>query len=200
MNDAEIRLVSRLIDLFEHPRFWRRLGRHAAVPSLVFLAAFVISVPFDGGGSTSAGGVASYLPGADATALEIFANNARVLAAIVVGGTATFTLGAIVVLSVNAAHFGRGVAWLLESHGPATAVVAFAPHGFLEATAFLVGACVAVRFTVLVAATHVPQDRPPFRRETVLELAGLALLAVALLAVAALVETTVTPALVEQVA
>lgn len=199
MNESEIRLVSRLVSAFEHPGFCQRLCRHAVVPSLVFLLAFLASVRFGGATvSTATTDAARYLPGANATAWDIFANNARVLAAIVVGGTVTFSLGAILVLFVNAAHFGRGISWLAESYGPAAAVAAFAPHGLLEAAAFLVGAAVAVRFAVLFAATQIPQERPPFRRGTVLEITGMVAVAVALLALAAVVETTVTPVLVEQ--
>jgi uncharacterized membrane protein SpoIIM required for sporulation len=171
MNESERRLVTRLVRLFDHPGFCQRLCRHAALPALVFLAAFVASVRFGGGGAIGAGtDAASYLPGANASAWEIFANNARVLAAIVVGGTITFTLGSILVLFVNAAHFGRGVGWLAESYGPTTAVAAFAPHGLLEVAAFLVGTCVALRFTVLVIAAQLPDSASPFHRENVLEL------------------------------
>lgn len=200
MNDSEIRLVGRLVRLFDHPGFYRRLGRHAAPPTLVFVAAFAAGAQFGGDAVSPSTAAANYLPGANASAWDVFANNARVLAAIVVGGAATLSLGAVLVLFANAAHFGRGVGWLAESYGATTAVAAFAPHGLLEAGAFLVGACVALRFTVLVVAAQLPRGPAPFRRESLLELAGLVVVAVALLALAAVVETTVTPVLVERVA
>lgn len=201
MNRTEAALVDRLVALFDSGAFPRRLFVQAFLPAGVFLATFVgsFALAVDDGLPVATLSTESLMPGAQMTTLEIFQNNARVLGAIVVGGVLTFTLGAFLLLLINALHFGGSLGFLLGSYGPTTATAAFMPHGVFEVAAFVVGASISVRVTVLFAERHLPNRRSDPLHVTVLDLAGRVALAFALLAVAAIVETSVTPAVVQMV-
>jgi uncharacterized membrane protein SpoIIM required for sporulation len=200
MTPAEVRLLTRTLSAFEHRSFWQRLCRHAAVPAGLFLAVFAASLHLGNGAGRTAGTEAlTVIPGATMTTWDIFANNARVLAMIFLGGVLTFTIGAVFVLVKNAVHFGWGVSLLAESYGSTVALAAFLPHGVVETAAFVVVAAASARVTVLVAWSRV-STAAVWRRDVLLDVAALVAVAVTLLAIAALVETSVTPTVVERVA
>lgn len=200
MTPAEVRLLTRVLSAFEHRSFWQRLVRHAALPAGVFLAVFAASLHLgDGVGTTDGVEALGVIPGATMPTWDIFANNARVLLAIFVGGALTFTVGAVFVLVKNAVHFGWGVSLLAESYGTTVALAAFLPHGVLETAAFLVVAGASLRLSVLVAWSRVSSEGV-WRRDVLLDVVALVAVAVVLLAVAAVVETSVTPTVVERVA
>lgn len=201
MTPTERRLFDTTVSVFEQPVLGRRLTPYMVVPAAVFLGAFLVSL--------SAGAIeapinlhvdSTYtLPGANLTPLEIFTNNATLLATILIGGTVTFTLGTFLLLIINALHFSSGIGFLLDSYGELGAIVGFLPHGVFEIAAFLLAANVSVRLSVLLATWHVrgwggwPDDR------IVRAIATRVGLAFALIAVAAIVETTVTVALVSAI-
>lgn len=200
MTPAEVRLLTRVLSAFEHRTFRGRLRRHAALPAAVFLAAFAASLHLgDGAGTTDGTAALEVIAGATMTPWQIFANNAGVLLAIFVGGVLTFTVGAVFVLVKNAVHFGWGVSLLAEAYGTTVAFAALLPHGVLETAAFLVVAAASMRVSVLVAWSRVVPGSV-WRRDLLWDGAALVAVAVALLALAAVVETTLTPAVVERVA
>jgi uncharacterized membrane protein SpoIIM required for sporulation len=200
MTPAEVRLLTRVLSAFEHRTFRGRLRRHAALPAAVFLAAFAASLHLgDGAGTTDGTAALEVIAGATMTPWQIFANNAGVLLAIFVGGVLTFTVGAVFVLVKNAVHFGWGVSLLAEAYGTTVAFAALLPHGVLETAAFLVVAAASMRVSVLVAWSRVVPGSV-WRRDLLWDVAALVAVAVALLALAAVVETTLTPAVVERVA
>lgn len=201
MNRTEAAFVGRVVALLDSGALPRRLVVQALLPGFVFLATFLGSVwlAVDTGSPMVSLSIESLLPGSKMSAWEIFRNNARVLGAIVVGGVLTFTIGAILLLLINALHFGGSLGFLLGSYGPATATAAFLPHGVFEVAAFVVGASVSVRVTVLWARRHVPDRQSDPLHVTVLDLLGRVVLAFALLWVAAVIETSVTPTVVQMV-
>lgn len=190
-----------VIDRLERPVLRGRLTLYMVVPSVVFLAAFLVSLSAGtGNGFVAANTRATdIIPGGNMTAWEIFQNNVLVLLAILVGGTLTFALGAFVLLVVNALHFGSGVGFYLGSYGELTAIAAFAPHGVFEVVAFLVATSVSIRVSVLLATRRALGRSIDLERDTARELAALTALAFVLVALGAVVETTVTPALVHWV-
>jgi len=54
---------------------------------------------------------------------------------ILLGGTLTLTLGAFVLLIVNAVHFGSSLGFLLRSYGNLTGLAAFEVAAVVETTA-----------------------------------------------------------------
>lgn len=200
MTPTELRAINRVIDTFEHPVRRRRLSVYTAIPAAVFLGAFLVSFLVGiTNGIVDARRPTTIIPGRSMTAWAIFQNNVQVLLVILVGGTLTFTLGAFVLLLINAFHFGAGVGFLFRAYGGLTAIVAFAPHGVFEVAAFLVATSVSLRASVLLATWRVRGCIPDVKRNIVHELAVLIVLAFTFIALAAVVETTVTVAFVQWV-
>lgn len=198
MTPTELRVIDCAIDTFEQAERRRRVARYMVPPAVAFLGAFVVSLST---GSTH--GLVNVrttstaiIPGGDMAAWTIFLHNARILVTILIGGTLTFTLVTFVLLLVNAIHFASGVGFLLRSYGEVTAIAAFAPHGVFEVLALLVAASVSLRMSVLLSMWRVFGRGTDIGRATAAELAALTALAFALIGIAAVVETTLTVAVV----
>lgn len=201
MTPAEFRFINYAIDTFEQPVLRRRVGMYLVPPAAVFLGAFIVGLS---AGSTH--GIVNVrthptdiIPGGRMTACAIFQHNARILVTILIGGSLTLTLVTFGLLIINAINFAYGVGFLVRAYGELTAIAAFAPHGVVEVMGLLLAASVSMRVSVLLLMWRVPGRSIDTERAVAFELAVLTALGFALIGLAAVVETTVTVAVVNWV-
>lgn len=201
MTPTEFRIINCVIDTFEQPVLRRRVAMYLVPPAAIFLGAFIVglSAGCNHGIMNIRTHPTDVIPGGNMTAWTIFQHNARVLVTILIGGSLTFTLVTFGLLIINAINFASGVVFLLRSYGELTAIAAFVPHGVFEVMALLLAASVSVRVSVLLSLWRVPGRSIDTERAATLELAALTTLAFVLIGLAAVVETTVTVAVVNWV-
>lgn len=201
MQPDHVSVGTLLQKIERQPGRWRTTA-YAAIPLSTLLLALLLGA-ISQGGTARAPTVVSpdrVLPGSGMTAVEIFSNNARLMGAILVGGILTLSLGTFFLYIINGVYVGSGIAFLVSSYGPMTAIAAVAPHGLFELAAYVVAGSVAFRLSVLFMASGEDGSlRGKVSRAVILESLMLVALALALLAIAAVIEATVTPAIVTMI-